>query len=119
MKLEDCTKEELIFYIKENGLLSERDPTFDVLFFRAEKAREDENQLYLIADEHLGNYIALTQPYEGKPLRDMPDDTTKKAETEFKLWEEYIHKTEIARKRWDRIQKQIADHLNLREKAQA
>lgn len=40
MKLEDCTKEELIFYIEQNGLLSEREPTFDVLFFRAEKALE-------------------------------------------------------------------------------
>lgn len=107
MELEDCTKEELIFYIKQNGLLSERDPTFDVLLFRADKVRENEHQLYLIADEHLSNYDALTQPYDGKPLRDMPDAIVKKAAAEYELWEEYRHKTETARKRWDRIQEQI------------
>lgn len=107
MELEDCTKEELIFYIKKSGLLSERELTIEVLFFRSDKARDDEHQFYLIADGHFSNYIALTHPYEGKPLRDMPIDTAKKAETELKLWEEYNHKSEAAETRWKRIQKQI------------
>lgn len=107
MKLEDCTKEELIFYIKQNGLLSERELTSEVLFFRADKALEDEHQLYLNADKHFNNYMSLTQPFIGKPVRDIPDDIIKKSAKEFELYTEYSRKSECARKRWRRIQQQI------------
>lgn len=113
MELEDCTKEELIYFIKQNGFLIERELAEDVLFFRSDKARDEEHQLYLIADEHYNNYVALMQPYDGRPLVDVPDATVTKAEAEYALWVEYIHKTKLARKRTDRIQKQIDDYLNL------
>lgn len=80
MKLEDCTKEELIFFIKQSGLLSELDLTSEILIFRADKANDDKHQLYLIAAQHFNNYMSLTQPFIGKPVRDIPDDIIKKAQ---------------------------------------
>lgn len=77
MKLEDATKEELIWWIKEHTFaLSYRPSDFeadimryrhDVYMERADKAGEQ-------YDKALISYQALLTPYLGKPLGDLPKD---------------------------------------------
>lgn len=81
MKLEDATKEELIWWIKEHSFaLSYRPSDFeadimrhrhDVYMDRADKAGEQ-------YDKALKSYRALLTPYFGRPLGDLPREVLDK-----------------------------------------
>lgn len=84
MKLAECTKAELLFIL---GQLSRDFGTsfeIDRLLFRVESARNDRK--YSKADEVLKRsretleaYNKLVEPYEGVPLKDIPDDVIHQA----------------------------------------
>ena len=77
MRLEDATKEELVWWIRKNQFAFKyelKSFTNDILFHRSEayqkKAREAGDR-YLDA---LKQYEALMSPYNGQPLAKIPDE---------------------------------------------
>lgn len=77
MRLEDATKEELVWWIRKNQFAFKyelKSFSSDILFRRSEahqkKAREAGNR-YLDA---LKQYEALMSPYNGQPLSQIPDE---------------------------------------------
>ena len=82
MKLEDATKDELVWWIRKNQFAFKyelKSFSSDILFHRSEvyqkKAREAGNR-YLDA---LKRYEALMSPYNGQPLTQIPDEVIYKA----------------------------------------
>ena len=86
MKLKDCTKAELIFVIKRLQLYSLSDGHYIQLALRdVEEEREarklrEARQLSGLQNQKMQEYIALMRPYEGVPLKDIPEDVFAKAD---------------------------------------
>nr|WP_326174971.1 hypothetical protein [uncultured Oscillibacter sp.] len=86
MKLKDCTKAELIFVIKRLQMYSLSDGHFIQLALRdVEEEREarrlrEARQLSGLQNQKMQEYIALMRPYEGVPLKDIPEDVFAKAD---------------------------------------
>lgn len=81
MKLEDATKEELIWWIREHAFeLSRRLDRFeaDILFHR----HEQYNAKAALAGEQFrrafAEYCELLEPYNGKPLLSIPEHVVKR-----------------------------------------
>ena len=86
MTLKDCTKDELIFVIERlqfYGLTAGdyyvRRALCDVEERREEQKHSKADQLLNRAALKQLEYIHLLEPYEGKPLVDIPEDVIKKA----------------------------------------
>lgn len=86
MKLKDCTKDELLFII---GYLEQCGPghyshyinraLIEVTASRERKKLDRADELNEVIMQKLEEYSALVAPYDGKPLRDMPDEVVRKA----------------------------------------
>ena len=77
MKLEDATKEELVWWIKEHAFaLSYRPSEFeaDIMRRRHDVYMEKADKCGEQYDEALKSYRALLTPYLGKPLGLLPKD---------------------------------------------
>ena len=77
MKLEDATKEELIWWIKEHSFaLSYRPSEFeaDIMRHRHDVYMEKADKCGEQYDEALKSYQTLLTPYLGKPLGLLPKD---------------------------------------------
>lgn len=85
MKLEDCTKAELLWvirYIRDRCIGGKHDLERALidLEHRQEKKRLDEAQKYAsIAAEEVRRYCELMKPYDGKRFIDIPDDVINRA----------------------------------------
>ena len=87
MKLKDCTKAELIFVIKRLQLYSLSDGHYIQLALRdveeereARKLREAPAAVGSPESEKCRNISHLMRPYEGVPLKDIPEDVFTKAD---------------------------------------
>lgn len=77
MKLEDATKDELVWWIKEHSFaLSFRPSEFeaDIMHRRHDVYMERADRCGERYDRALQSYQALLTPYLGKPLGDLPKD---------------------------------------------
>ena len=77
MKLEDATKDELVWWIKEHSFaLSFRPSEFeaDIMRRRHDVYMERADRCGERYDRALQSYQALLTPYLGKPLGDLPKD---------------------------------------------
>ena len=63
----------------------------DVFIEKSEKLIDEESQ-------HYNNYFDLIRPYEGKPIKDIPIDVLKRAQSE-------LAKAQAAGKEWNRLSK--------------
>ena len=81
MKLEEATKEELIWWIKEHAFaLSYRPGDFeaDIMLHRHDVYMERADKAGERYDKALESYQALLTPYLGKPLGDIPREVLDK-----------------------------------------
>lgn len=112
MKLEDCTKEELIYFIKRNAFVDIDRLEFDVLMHRSDAAFQKSKRERDFAIKALGEYAETLRPYEGKPMVSIPDDTIKRATTAWKRYEQHSKSAERHDKQYRKIQEQIDVNLN-------
>lgn len=86
MNLKDCTKDELIFVIKRLQLYSLSDGHYiqlalrDVEEEREARKLEEARRLSGLQNQKMQEYIALMRPYEGMPLKDIPENVFAKAD---------------------------------------
>lgn len=87
MKLQDCTKKELLFVIrtaKKYGLGSfdfAIDRALNDLEYQREKSRiKKAEELSKVAHDARMEYIEILSPYDGKRLIDIPEDVLVKAD---------------------------------------
>lgn len=118
MKLEDCTKDEIIHYIKNECFCPTDNLEFCVLMYRLDKIRKTEHDEFQKGNDALGEYIALMKPYEGKPLMNVPDSVFKKAAAVMKRREDHVKKAETYHKQYARISKQVNECLANKEVGQ-
>lgn len=113
MKLEDCTKDELIHFIKRNCLYSNDRLEFDVLMFRSERIMQKSAHEGRCAVKALGDYIAIMKPYDGKPIRDIPDNVIKRASGHLKRHESHSMAAARYERQYSKLQKQIDKNLGI------
>lgn len=100
MKLEEATKEELVWWIKEHSFELRRvmgSFSADIMFYRSKQYNAKEEAAGARYSKALEEYRNLLAPYHGKPLSSLPEKVIKKgAELEramtqaqkeqFRLW---------------------------------
>lgn len=114
MKLNDCTKDELIYLIDRCG---PRPFDFElaILFYRQDKVME---QCHICQDEAnalLGKYIALMKLYDGKPYGEVPDKIIQQAKRNMEKRERYIKKLEQLEAQYEKLSKRIDRLLGVKE----
>ena len=100
MKLNDCTKDELIYLIRRYALLP-CDFETAILFYRQDKVME---QCHICQDEAsalLVKYIDLMKPYDGKSYGEVPDKIIQQARQNIKKLEQLEAQYEKYSKRID------------------
>jgi len=111
MKLEDCTKEELIWLIQKRCYHTSNDFEFDILMRRSEENRKSGSAAFERASNALGEYCSLMRPYDGKPLNSIPDSVIHKAASKMKLRESAMKEYDKLEKQYKEIQKRIDEIL--------
>ena len=100
MKLEEATKEELAWWIKEHSFELRRvmgSFSADIMFYRSKQYNSKAEAAGARYSKALEEYRSLLAPYQGKPLSSLPREVIKKgAELEramtqaqkeqFRLW---------------------------------
>ena len=114
MTFEECSKEELIHYIKSECLHSARDLEFCVLMYRCEKAIKQEELASKKASEALRQYVNTLKPYEGKLISEVPDGVLRTAAGYEKIYN--IERANATRygKEWTKLNKRIDANLEKR-----
>jgi hypothetical protein len=107
IKLEDCTKSELIWFIKRRCFYEIKDLEFDVLMHQAEETQKASSEELKKSNDALGRYIEVLKPYEGKPPSSIPDFLLHKATTEMEIRETAIKRYELMEKRYKALQARI------------
>lgn len=115
MKLEDCSKEELIYFLKRNAFIDTDRLEFDVLMYRSEAAAKKASHERTCAIKAFGEYAEVMRPYEGKPIIDIPDSVFKKARSPFNRYKQHTEAAARYDKQYDKIQKQINRNLASRD----
>lgn len=105
MNMEDCTKEELIWYIKNHVCYDEKELVFHVLLHRSGEISKLAYQAGEEAGKALARYTDALRPYE--TYKDIPDKVIQKAVRDFKEYEKYTAVSERYHRQYERIQKQI------------
>ena len=106
MKLNDCTKDELIYLIHSYGPLR-FDLELAILFYRQDKVMK---QRYICRDEVnalLGEYIDLMKPYDGKPYGGVPDKVIQQAKRNLEKRKRCIKKLEQLDAQYEKLSKRI------------
>lgn len=106
MKLNDCTKDELIYLIRRYALLPS-DFESSILFYRQDKVME---QRYICQDEAnalLRKYIDLMKPYDGKPYGEVPDKVIQQARRNLEKRKRCIKKLEQLDAQYEKLSKRI------------
>lgn len=118
MKLEDATKEELVWWIKNNCFVlsfDERCFESDILFRRLELSIEKAHaagERYSVA---LVKYTDLLEPYRGRPLTEIPDHTIKKGAALEREMKAASKQQNAAHKEWERLNQKIDKMLDRKE----
>ncbi len=102
--LNECTKADLRWIINrilQMTTLSNRDHylqrALSDLWYEKEKQRIDDADKFLeVSNEKVSEYIRLMEPYEGKPLTEIPVNVRKKAI-------QLLKETEEADKKWRKL----------------
>lgn len=106
MKLNDCTKDELIYLIDRYGPIP-FDFELAILFYRQDKVME---QRHICQDEEnalLGKYIALMKPYDGKPYGEVPDKVIQQAKRNMEKRNRCIEKHKQLEAQYEKLSKRI------------
>ncbi len=106
MKLNDCTKDELIYLIRRYTLLPSDFET-DILFYLQEKVMEQRHICVDEANALLGKYIDLMKPYEGKPYGEVPDKIIQQAKRNFEKRNRWIKELEQLDAQYEKLSKRI------------
>ena len=115
MKLEDCTKEELIYLLNRrcwSYISSTSELEFDVLMYRSEQTNKAMGHEAGKEAEALAKYSELLKPYAGERLVDIPENIIKKASKAMERYKKHRDAYASLRKKHDKIQKQIYENLN-------
>lgn len=112
MELTELSKEELIYVIKLHGFMIEECLEFDILSYRAERCLSMSIYFGEKANDFLGDYIKIMNPYNGKPLSDISIETIKSANEAMKQREIYLKKERSKKAEYKRIQKRMDKILN-------
>lgn len=107
MKLEDCTKEEIIHYLRRRCFDVDKDIEFDILVYRSEQTMNAEMSYKNAASDYLQEYIDLLKPYEGQKISNVPLATIKAAAEVMKRREVNIKKADRERKKYEQISKRM------------
>lgn len=116
MKLEEATKEELIYWIElhEWKLASElKGFEKDILFYRIQKNSKEHKELFARYSETLSAYIEFLKPYDNISIIDIPKDVLNKGvklERELKDLNKKLQKKE---KEWSKYNKKIDEILQI------
>lgn len=78
MRLEDATKEELIYIIKSHSFVFKNFEA-DILYFRIEKVIEEQEQLNKKYKETYSEYTKLIKIFNDIPIIDIPEETLDKS----------------------------------------
>ena len=111
MRLEDCTKEELIYLLRERALYDSKHVETDVLLFRSDRCVRNEAKYNEEASRALDLYTTLIKPYAGRPVSEVPDRVWRKAREAFNAYKMYSRKGECESNRWDKLQKRLDELL--------
>lgn len=106
MKLNDCTKDELIYLI-DRYVSIPFDFELAILFYRQHKVME---QRYICQDEVnalLREYIGLMKPYDGKPYGEVPDKVIQQAKRNLEKRKRCIKKLEQLDAQYEKLSKRI------------
>lgn len=107
MRLEDCTKSELIYFLKRRCFSQIQGLEFDILMYRSQKASEMSNVESAKGCDALGKYVELLEPYKGKRLIDIPVSVLKQADNAYKQSKLHFKKSEHYSGQYESIHKQI------------
>lgn len=113
MKLEELSKDELIYLIKKRYFFDLDDIEFDILSYRSSRCIQLSQQYMKRANDLLGDYIALLKPYDGKPVGIIPMNILKRANELIKQREYYIKKEQRKDAEYRVIQKRMNKILRL------
>lgn len=110
MKLEDATKEELIWWIREHTFVLSRELDrfeADILFRRSEQYNAKASLAGEQCRQAFAEYRELLEPYNGKPLHSIPDHVVKRGAELEKTMEKAIQTQRRCRAAADQCLKQI------------
>lgn len=114
IKLEDCTKEELIYLLRNKALIKADEAEFYILMYRADKVRKQAARESELEIKALSEYTTILRPYSVKPIG-IPDSVLKKADHAFKRYRKHVALAERYDKLYDKIQKLINNNLDERK----
>ena len=118
MKLEDATKEELVWWIKNNAFslsFDERRFESDILFRRSAASTERGHAAGERYSTALVKYTDLLEPYLGRPLAEIPDCVIKQGAALEREMKAASKEQNVAFKEWERLNKKIDATLNRKE----
>ena len=114
MKLEDCTKEELVWWLRKNLTwwhFDERNIVTDVLFRRQERMTLIVSEALKAHGDAMNEYRNLLAPYAGHPSLNIPREIIEKGakleEKALAAWEAYLKATQKERQISDQIDKML------------
>lgn len=110
MKLEDATKEELVWWIKNNAFslyFNEHRFESDILFRRSSQSIERSHAAGERCSAALVKYTDLLEPYLGRPLTEIPDHVIKKGAALEREMKAASKEQDTAHKEWERLNRKI------------
>ena len=118
MELEKATKEELIWWIKQNQFSFRyelRNFSHDILFHRSEVWRQKADEAGCKYMKDSEKYTALLKPYHGKHLSEIPDKVIHQA---AELEREMLSASKAQRRAWkesDRYMRMVISDYDVQE----
>lgn len=114
MKLEDCTKEELIYLMRKKHCYTFERPEqleIDVLLYRSARCTKSEAYNQEQSGQAFKRYVSIMAPYNGKRIADIPDRVFKKARAALNEHEKYEKAWHRDNARWNKIQARLNELL--------
>lgn len=109
MRLEDLTKEELIYIIKCHSFVFKNFEA-DILNFRIEKILEEQEQLNKRYKEARDEYVRIIKIFNDTPIKDIPEETFDKGiqlSDELTSLQKKISKKEKEYEKYSKMQDKI------------
>lgn len=116
MKLEEATKEELIYWIKQHNFkLREELKNFesDILFYKIERNLAEQEKLHKMYRETVAKYNELVKPFDGVPIGDVPQDILDKAIQLQEKMSNINKKSQKKEKEWRKYNKRQDEILQI------
>lgn len=112
MKIEDCSKAELVYLIQLRDIFRFNDIDIDVLMFRSEEASKKSYEESVQANTAIKKYNDLLKPYVGKTIDSIPKDVIRTASEAQEQYVIHIKKSEHFNKQYSKLSAQIDKALN-------